>query len=174
MKKILTSAVVTFSIISCGTASIGSVPQDESIDIAYGTVSRDNNAMTVDKVNVNQVDEVIYDDIFDFLRGKVPGVEVGYASGVGERPHIQIRGRRSILGNEGEPLFLVDGVEYIQIESIQPEEIHSVQVLKDAAASAYGSRGADGVILITTKVAHEAAERERAQRKAARAERRME
>ena len=54
-----------------------------------------------------------------------------------------------------------DGVECPQIETLRPDQVHSVRVLKDAAASAYGSRGANGVILITTKVAHEAAERER-------------
>jgi TonB-dependent SusC/RagA subfamily outer membrane receptor len=76
-------------------------------------------------------------------------------------PHVQVRGVRSIFGEDGESLFLVDGVEFPQIETLRPDQVHSVRVLKDAAASAYGSRGANGVILITTKVAHEAAERER-------------
>jgi len=118
---------------------------------------------------VTVAEEQVYRDIFSFLRSKVPGVEVGNTSGGGERPHIQIRGNRSILGNEGEPLFVVDGVEFPQIEIIRPDEVYSVQVLKDSAASSYGSRGANGVIVITTKVAHEAAERERAERKAAKA-----
>jgi len=173
MKKILTTAFAAMAIVSCGTATLGTVSQDESLDIGYTAVSSRTNAMTIDKVEVTQIDEMLFEDIFEFLRGKVPGVEVAYAKGVGERPHVQIRGRRSISGNEGEPLFLVDGVEIFQIESIRPEDIHSVQVLKDSGAAAYGSRGADGVILITTKFAHDAAERERALRRAARAERRM-
>ena len=89
----------------------------------------------------------------------------------GDRPHIQIRGNRSILGNEGEPLYIVDGVEFPQIDILKPDEIYSVRVLKDSAASSYGSRGANGVILFTTKVAQEAAEREKAQRKAERQQR---
>jgi TonB-dependent SusC/RagA subfamily outer membrane receptor len=146
---------------SCG-ASRTVAPQDRTLmDVGYGSVSREDNAMTVSEVKMTEMEENVYNDIFSYLRNKVPGVEVGNTSGAGDRPHIQIRGTRSILGDDGEPLFVVDGVEFPQVETIRPDEIYSVQVLKDSAASSYGSRGVNGVIVITTKTAHDAEERER-------------
>ena len=161
---------------SCGNAA--TVPIERNEDEAYigfGTIDRDNLAFTVSEAKFTQADEDMFDNIFDYIRNKVPGVVVGNA-GVGEVPHIEIRGRRLIKEDaQGEPLFLVDGVEYPSIEILNPHEVYSVQVLKDAAASAYGSRGANGVIMFTTKVAHEAAlqkaedtKRERLERRAAR------
>lgn len=132
-----------------------------SIDLGYGTAKRGSNAFSVSEVQISEAEENVYDDIFGYLRDHVPGVEVSPDAGAGGVPHVQVRGVRSIFGEDGEPLFLVDGVEFPQIETLRPDQVHSVRVLKDAAASAYGSRGANGVILITTKVAHEAAERER-------------
>ena len=127
-----------------------------SIDLGYGTAKRGSNAYSVSEVQISEAEEN-----FGYLRDHVPGVEVSPDAGTGGVPHVQVRGVRSIFGEDGEPLFLVDGVEFPQIETLRPDQVHSVRVLKDAAASAYGSRGANGVILITTKVAHEAAERER-------------
>ena len=158
--------------VSCGMSHMAATHDRTRIDVGYGSVSRENNAMTVSEVKMTEEEGIVFDDIFSYLRSKVPGVEVGNTSGAGDRPHIQIRGERSILGDEGEPLFVVDGVEFPQVEVIRPDEIYSVQVLKDSAASSYGSRGANGLIVITTKTAHEAEERERAERKAARKARR--
>lgn len=156
-------------ICSCGTTkSVPSTQTDEeSIDMGYTSTSRNSNAFTVSEITMTEAEEQVYNNIYDYLRNKVPGVEVSNTQGAGDRPHIQIRGNRSILGNEGEPLFMVDGLEFPQIEVLKPDEIHSVRVLKDSAASSYGSKGANGVILITTKIAYEAAQREREERKAA-------
>jgi len=145
---------------------------EETIDMGYSSTSRNSNAFTVSEVTMTEAEEQTFNNIFDYLRNKVPGVEVSNTRSASDRPHVQIRGTRSILGNESEPLFIVDGVEYPQIDVIRPDEIYSVRVLKDSAASSYGSKGANGVILITTKVAHEAEERERAEKKAARERRR--
>jgi len=163
---------LTLLLVSCGTSRNAATLDRTQVDVGYGSVSRENNAMTVSEVRMTEEEEIVYDDIFSYLRSKVPGVEVGNSSGAGDRPHIQIRGNRSILGNEGEPLFVVDGVEYPQVETLRPADVYSVQVLKDSAASSYGSRGANGVIVITTKTAHDAEDRERAERKAARQARR--
>src|SRR5690606_10255548 len=101
------------------------------------------------------------------LQGRLPGVEIMQTSGVPGRPvEITIRGRDSIA-NGNDPLYLVDGVPWLNssltqvngtiggtspFNSLSPEDIESVEVLKDADATAiYGSRGANGVILITTK-----------------------
>ena len=178
MKNVSVAAISLVALIgiSCGSATM--IPVEKNEDEAYigfGTIDRDNLAFTVSEAKFTQADEDMFDNIFDYIRNKVPGVVVGNA-GVVEVPHIEIRGRRMIKEDaQGEPLFLVDGVEYPSIETLNPHEVYSVQVLKDAAASAYGSRGANGVIMFTTKVAHEAAlqkaedaRRERLERRAAR------
>lgn len=155
---------------SCGTSktALSTQANEDTIDMGYTSASRNSNAFTTSEVTMTEAEEQIFNNIFDYLRNKVPGVEVSNTQSAADRPHIQIRGNRSILGNEGEPLFLVDGLEFPQIDILKPDEIHSVRVLKDSAASSYGSKGANGVILITTKVAYEAAQREREERKAAR------
>jgi len=147
---------------TCGVqqAVTGGADSD-AIDLGYGSAKRGSNVYSVSEVQISEAEENTYNDIFGYLRAHVPGVEVSPDAGTGGVPHVQVRGVRSIFGEDGEPLFLVDGVEFPQIETLRPDQVYSVRVLKDAAASAYGSRGANGVILITTKVAHEAAERER-------------
>ena len=168
MKRFALYFMALAIVYSCGTANrVASTQTDEdTIDMGYSSASRNSNAFTVSEVTMTQAEEQVYNNIFDYLRNKVPGVEVSNTQAASDRPHIQIRGNRSILGNEGEPLFLVDGLEFPQIEILKPDEIHSVRVLKDSAASSYGSKGANGVILITTKIAYEAAQREREERKA--------
>src|SRR5690606_41077549 len=69
----------------------------------------------------------------------------------GARINVTVRGNRSITANNG-PLYIVDGVQYSSIEDINPNDIQSMEVLKDASSTAiYGSRGANGVIIVTTK-----------------------
>ncbi|MBQ3882518.1 MAG: TonB-dependent receptor plug domain-containing protein [Bacteroidales bacterium] len=173
MKRIVFLMTLFLTVLSCGSSQkvLSSQTSGETIDMGYSSSSRNSNAFTVTEVTMTEAEEQVYNNIFDYLRNKVPGVEVGNTQMAGDRPHIQIRGNRSILGNEGEPLYIVDGVEFPQIDILKPDEIYSVRVLKDSAASSYGSRGANGVILFTTKVAQEAAEREKAQRKAERQQR---
>lgn len=158
-------------LLSCGTAR--QTATTENVDMGYGQVSRNSNALTVSEAEMSDAQENTYRDIFDFLRNNVPGVEVSNTTFAGDVPHIEVRGRRSINeADQGEPLFLLDGVEYPEIQNLRPEEIHSVQVLKDSGASAYGSRGANGVIMFKTKFAYEAEQAEQARKKAERAERR--
>lgn len=118
-------------------------PGDELINMGYGHSRRDAVTGSVSKVNMDNVRT--YNNIYDFLQGKVPGVQV-----VGES--IRIRGINS-LNSSTEPLILVDGVEMSDISALNPNEISSVEVLKDASSSIYGVRGGNGVILITTKTA---------------------
>ncbi|MBQ7421635.1 MAG: TonB-dependent receptor plug domain-containing protein [Prevotella sp.] len=84
-----------------------------------------------------------YTDIYDYLRGKVPGLQI-------KGTDITIRGISSINA-QGAPLILVDGVEIPDISSVNPQEIVRVDVLKDSATSIYGFKGSFGVIKITTK-----------------------
>ena len=132
-------------------------PKDEIIDIGYGSTTREALGFAVDKVEVNDAAVRSYDNIADYLRSRVPGVEVN-ANGT-----VQIRGQKTFTG-PAEALVVVDDVICDNINTINPNQIHSVQVLKDGGSTAiYGNRGGNGVVLITTKMAYE----EQQQRKAA-------
>ena len=118
--------------------------QDEAVNIGYTKVRKRDLTGSVAKVKVDDDDLSAYADIYEYLRGRVAGVEVNGTS-------VTIRGERSIYGSN-EPLWLVDGAECSDPSSIAPMMIQSVEVLKDASVTAmYGSRGANGVILITLK-----------------------
>ncbi len=122
----------------------------------------------------DQKDKTQYETVFDLLRGE-PGVTVSPGGGNGEMPSIIIRG---IATNSSytQPLFVVDGIITDNVTYLRPEDIYSVEVLKDGTASIYGVQGQNGVILFRTKAAVEAeklaAEQARAEKQAARAARR--
>lgn len=86
------------------------------------------------------------------LKGNVAGLDVGATNSAGGSPSLQLRGQKSISGSNS-PLIVLDGVIYMgSINDINPNDIASIDVLKDAtSAAAYGSRSANGVIIITTK-----------------------
>lgn len=171
MKKILYILMLS-ALASCGTARQMQPAQnhaeDESVDVGFGQVSRNNLAFSVSEAKMTEAVENIYMDIFDFLRNNIPGVVVSQTEMVGDVPHIEVRGNRSIFDTQGEPLFLLDGNEYPNIQDLRPEQIHSVQVLAGPSASAYGSRGANGVIMFKSKAAYETEQAELARRKAER------
>ena len=108
-----------------------------------------------------------YNDIFEMIRGKVPGVTVGQA-GPGQMPSIVIRGIGTNSG-QTQPLFVVDGVQTDNIASINPEDVDSIDIIKDGTSAIYGMQGANGVILITTKSAARQAAAQAEAAKAARA-----
>ncbi|MFT3934477.1 MAG: SusC/RagA family TonB-linked outer membrane protein [Chitinophagaceae bacterium] len=91
-------------------------------------------------------------NILEALKGNVPGLNVGAVNSAGGQPSIQIRGQRSISGNN-DPLILIDGVVYLgSISDINPNDIASYDILKDAVSVAsFGSRSSNGIISITTK-----------------------
>ncbi len=93
-----------------------------------------------------------YPEIANALQGRAAGVQISESSGAsGADSEIRIRGISSINGNSN-PLYVVDGIPQNDISSLNPNEIQNIEVLKDASASAiYGSRGANGVVLVTTK-----------------------
>lgn len=107
-----------------------------------------------------------YKDIFDMIRG-IPGVQVGQADS-GSMPSIIIRG----IGTNSthtQPLFVVDGIITDNISTIDPNDVDSIDVIKDGTSSIYGVQGANGVIMVTTKSAVEAARREAEMRRNAKA-----
>lgn len=139
----------------------------EIIVVGYGTQERKNLVGSITKVNPAETKDIPTGSFDSQLQGKVPGVQISSNTGVpGETVNIRVRGATSINA-DNDPLYVVDGV-FINTNSLQtistggkasspiadinPADIESVEVLKDANATAlYGSRGANGVILITTK-----------------------
>lgn len=134
---------------------------EEIVLIGYGSQKKSDLTGSVGKVDADQLAERQIASVNQALAGKVAGVQVQTNSGrPGGRTNIRVRGFSSInTGNN--PLYVVDGVQLPQgsqslgttaIDFINPADIQSIEVLKDASATAiYGSRGANGVILITTK-----------------------
>lgn len=115
-------------------------PGDEPVDIGYETVKKKDLTVPVGKLDGTKSKYAGYNTIYEMIRGKIPGVEV-----VGTR--IMIRSATSInMGTE--PLFVVDGVPVNTIDNIHPQMVRSIEVLKGSAASIYGNRGSNGVILI--------------------------
>lgn len=127
---------------------------DEVVVIGYGSKSKEKLIDAVDKVDVSVIENRPLSNAANALQGVSPGLNITQSSGKpGESPNLNIRGFTSING--GSPLVIVDGVEG-DINTLNPADIESVSVLKDAGASAiYGARGAFGVVLVTTKKAKE-------------------
>lgn len=116
-------------------------PGDEMVDIGYGFIPRRHlTSSSTGKIDGYNPKFSSYTNIYDMIKGELPGVQVNGTS-------ITIRGIGSIMSST-EPLFVLDGVVVDRISDISPQEVQSIQVLKGADASIYGSRGANGVILI--------------------------
>ena len=138
------------------TLSIALSKQEKSMDevvvIGYGTVKRSNLTGAVVSIKPEEVKKVPSTNIMEAIQGKVPGVDITRSSGAaGAKANVSVRGNRSLTASN-QPLYIVDGIQYNNFEDLNPNDIQSMEVLKDAASTAiYGSRGANGVILITTK-----------------------
>ncbi|MFD2932801.1 SusC/RagA family TonB-linked outer membrane protein [Spirosoma flavum] len=125
---------------------------DEIVVVGYGTVKRKDLTGAVGSVNTQEIKELAVARIDQALLGKVAGVQVKTVSGdPGAAPQIKIRGIGSISAGSN-PLYVVDGFPIDNIQTLNPNDVESMDVLKDASATAiYGSRGANGVIIINTK-----------------------
>lgn len=123
----------------------------EVVVIGYGTQKRTSVTGAVSSVDSKQITDLAVPGVDAALQGRVPGVNVTTNGSPGANPIVRIRGIGSITGSS-DPLYVVDGFPTGGINNFDPRDIESVEVLKDAAAAAiYGSRAANGVILITTK-----------------------
>lgn len=151
---------------SCGTQkNLHSDYQnpDEKSD-GYSTTT----ASSIQHVDMKDSDKISYRSFEDYLQAHVSGVEVSPGGG------IVIRGMGTFNGSS-QPLILMDGMEIHDTSTVNPNDIHSIDVIKDGSTASYGMRGANGVILITSKGRHlaiqqekEAKKREREAAKAAR------
>ena len=134
---------------------------DEIVVIGYGTQKKSDLTGSVGSVSAEKLEERAVPSLNQAIAGRIPGVQVNVNSGrPGGKTNVRIRGFSSI-NSSNNPLYVVDGVQLpvvnqaqrsSAIDYINPNDIESVEVLKDASSTAiYGSRGANGVILITTK-----------------------
>jgi TonB-dependent starch-binding outer membrane protein SusC len=123
----------------------------EVVVIGYGTQKRASVTGAVSSVNQKEVAALPVPSVAQALQGRVAGVNVTNQGAPGAAPIVRIRGFGSITGSS-EPLYVIDGIPSDGLRNIDAKDIESVDVLKDAASAAiYGSRAANGVILITTK-----------------------
>ena len=141
---------------------------DETVVMAYGTTTKRLNTGSINKVTSTDISKQPVSNPLAALEGRVPGLLITQSNGLpGSNFSVLIRGRNS-LQNGNSPLYIIDGIPFLNdadrlaqrsslnanspFNSINPTEIESIEILKDADATAiYGSRGANGVILITTK-----------------------
>lgn len=125
---------------------------DEIVVVGYGTQQKRAISGSVTKVAEKDFNAGITRTAADFIQGKVAGLTITTSSGdVTSQQSMRLRGTSSLTGSS-EPFVVIDGVPGLSLNSVAPQDIESISVLKDASASAiYGSRSASGVILITTK-----------------------
>ena len=145
MKKffvVVAIAALAISAASCGAGR--AVAPDSTIDTGYGNIDTRKSSISGTKLNVDQ--KTTYNNIYDYIRGKVPGVQVTPDN------QIVIRGEGS-FNSSNAPLILVDGMEVKDISNISPSQVKSITVLKDpSSTSIYGVRGGNGVIVIKLRM----------------------
>lgn len=127
---------------------------EDVVVIGYGTARKKDLTGAVGSIKVENSPLAILPNAnaLDAIKGRLPGLDIGAVTNAGGNPSFEIRGQNSILASNT-PLVVVDGVIFVgSFNEINPNDIATVDVLKDASAAAvYGSRGANGVILITTR-----------------------
>ena len=124
---------------------------EEVVVVGYGVVKKSDLTSSISTVKGDKITEVTTGNAMDALQGKVNGVQISSGGGPGTSPKVIIRGITTVNGSS--PLYVVDGIPIgTDINFLNSGDIESMEVLKDASASAiYGTRGSNGVILVTTK-----------------------
>ena len=128
---------------------------DEVVVVAYGSQKKSSITGAISQVNSEELSKRPVSSVTAALEGNTPGISVSSSYGAaGSAPSITIRGVGTVTGTNS-PLYVIDGVPFDgSINELNPEDVESMSVLKDAASAAlYGNRAANGVILITTKKA---------------------
>lgn len=138
------------------TMSDDSQALDEVVVIGYGTVAKKDLTGSVASVSAKELAVVPVSNVSEALTGKMPGVSITTTEGSPDAEvKIRVRGGGS-LSQDNSPLYIVDGFPVASISDIASSDIQSIDVLKDASSTAiYGAKGANGVIIITTKSGHE-------------------
>lgn len=125
--------------------------EEAMVSIGYGQIEKDNTTGSVATLTRDELERRKVTDATEMLAGRVSGVHMVNTS---DGPRLRIRGIHTLMGSQ-DPLFVVDGTPlppgFSGIRFLNPHDIEQIDVLKGAAASIYGSRGANGVVLITTR-----------------------
>jgi TonB-dependent SusC/RagA subfamily outer membrane receptor len=121
------------------------VPKNRDLDIGYGHISDRDKLDAVSSLNDQDLGYSYYSDVYDIIKGRFPGVDI-------RGNEIIIRGGTTVMGSDA-ALLILDGLEVDSgtLRSIPTTDISSVNVLKGPAATIYGSSGANGVVIVTTK-----------------------
>lgn len=129
---------------------------EEVVVVGYGTLKKKDLTGAVARTDLSSLENSPNVNVLQGLKGVVPGLNIGVATTAGGNPTISIRGQNSISGTTS-PLIVLDGIIYRgNLVDINPNDIEAIDVLKDASSAAiYGSQGANGVLLITTKTSKE-------------------
>ncbi|MDE6533456.1 MAG: TonB-dependent receptor [Muribaculaceae bacterium] len=125
---------------------------DELVVVGYGVAKKSDLTSSISTIKGSELNEMVTGNAMDAIQGRVPGVQVATGGGPGTTPKVMIRGVTTV--GDSSPLYVVDGVPLnaSNINFINNNDIESMEVLKDASASAiYGTRASNGVIIITTK-----------------------
>ncbi|MBD8487799.1 SusC/RagA family TonB-linked outer membrane protein [Echinicola sp. CAU 1574] len=127
---------------------------EEVVVTGYTTQKRENLTGSIAVVDGDKLKDITSPNVGNMLQGKMAGVDIVTSSGTpGALPTIRIRGKNSIRSSV-DPIWVVDGVIWHGTPNLNPSDVESISVLKDAASAAlYGSRGANGVVVVTTKSA---------------------
>lgn len=126
---------------------------DEVVVIGYGSMTRKDVTSSITTVKAEDLNVGVYTSPVQLLQGKVPGLTIANTSDPNGSPSISLRGASSLRSGEAmEPYYVIDGVPGVSLSLVAPEDIESIDVLRDASATAiYGSKAANGVIIVTTK-----------------------
>lgn len=127
----------------------------EIVVVGFGTQKMSEVTGAVARADIESFRESPNTNILESLQGTVPGLNIGMVSEAGATPSISIRGQNSISGGQN-PLIVLDGIIYYgDMAALNPDDIESIDILKDASSQAiYGAQAANGIILITTKKGH--------------------
>ena len=166
LKNVSTSTILKFSYVGYNTQeqkvgnqnNISIVMEssyeslDEVVVVGYGVMKKRDLSGSISQLKAKDITAVPTTNVLESLQGKIAGLDMTPSSGaVGAGFSFNVRGNRSLTASNA-PLILVDGIAYGSDITINPNDIESIEVLKDASTTAiYGSRGANGVIMITTK-----------------------
>ncbi|MCL4639869.1 MULTISPECIES: SusC/RagA family TonB-linked outer membrane protein [Olivibacter] len=132
----------------------------EVVIVGYGTSSKREITGSITSVSSEEFNAGVFSTPGQLLQGKVAGLNITRSGNPNEKPTVILRGPTTLRAGSQEPFYVIDGVPGASIDLVAPDDIESIDVLKDAASTAiYGSRAANGVIMVTTKKAKAGATR---------------
>lgn len=125
---------------------------DEVVVVGYGTQRKTDLTGAVIRADIKTLKRSPNSNVLQSLQGNVPGLNIGQVTNSGGTPSMSIRGTNTLGGNK-DVLVILDGIIYTSsLSSINPDDIESIDILKDASSTAvYGAQAANGVVMITTK-----------------------